>query len=181
MSKRISESKAIDVSRAMTKGILNKSDSLIKELRDLIEQCFLNHSPKEVLDFYSKFPDNTRTAASFYFKSRESDMKSIYIHTISAPAPCKDQSGYVNIIYQYPEISKKAEHICDLIIASEKEYEAMRGKIKCALLALKTYAKIKSDFPEAYAILEGDIEEEDKSPNLCDSVESIRAELNSKK
>ena len=48
---------------------------------------------------------------------------------------------------------------------------------------MKTYKKLQDNFPEAYGVLVLEIDKEPESPqnNLCDSVEELRAKLNSSK
>lgn len=65
--------------------------------------------------------------------------------------------------------------------------EVFRKKLICTLEALKTHAKIRDNFPEAFVLLqeiEADKQDErlemqnKQKENLCDSVENLRAQLN---
>lgn len=70
--------------------------------------------------------------------------------------------------------------------ALSKEQEVFRKKLICTLETLKTPAKIRDNFPEAYELLlklDADQKAEEEAmqnrqkDNLCDSVENLRAQL----
>lgn len=68
--------------------------------------------------------------------------------------------------------------LTDYVILSEKQSETKK-KLKCLFDSVKwTPTKLKSEFPEAYEVYikMGD-ENSDRTINLCDSVENIRAIL----
>lgn len=68
--------------------------------------------------------------------------------------------------------------LTDYVILSEKQSEAKK-KLKCLFDSVKwTPTKLKSEFPEAYEVyIKMGAENSDRTINLCDSVENIRAIL----
>mgnify|MGYP007114062408 FL=1 len=68
--------------------------------------------------------------------------------------------------------------LTDYVILSEKQSETKK-KLKCLFDSVKwTPTKLKSEFPEAYEVyIKMGPENSDRTINLCDSVENIRAIL----
>lgn len=68
--------------------------------------------------------------------------------------------------------------LTDYVILSEKQSETKK-KLKCLFDSVKwTPTKLKSEFPEAYEVyIKMGAENSDRTINLCDSVENIRAIL----
>lgn len=68
--------------------------------------------------------------------------------------------------------------LTDYVILSEKQSETKK-KLKCLFDSVKwTPTKLKSEFPEAYAVyIKMEAENSDGTINLCDSVENIRVIL----
>jgi hypothetical protein len=66
---------------------------------------------------------------------------------------------------------------------ARKVADETHNRVICALMKIQTYAKLKNEWPEAYAILceiDGTADKAAKEACICDDVEKLRAELNQK-
>ncbi len=112
-----------------------------------------------------------------YFRKKESNQSVI----ISVNFPSETGSDWEEVSKLNPEISQLLTEYFEL----ESKKCQMKKKIICTLEKLKSYSKIRDNYPEAYTLLI----ELDKKWNtnksseekviLCDSVENLRAELSS--
>lgn len=103
------------------------------------------------------------------------------------PLPCTEDF-ITQIIIE--EVNKKAElyEAIKECILRDKEIRTLDNKIKCLFSSKRFYTStLKNDFPEAYEVylnkFEGKNSEQESTsePTTCDSIESIRATLLSKK
>lgn len=145
-----------------------------------ISKLIITNAPLDVIKFWKEYPDYVRKTSNFYFKV---DLNNKHWTDIDAPYyGLTDHSANEMI-----KSSKDYEFICNLyhdMRKAQKKYNEMFHKIECALNSLRTYNRIKENFPEAYAVLIEKVDKEtliENSENLCDSVENIRAELSAKK
>lgn len=113
-------------------------------------------------------------------------INSIYIN-LPSPLPCSEQ--FMNNIVM-EEINKKTE-LYEAIkdgILRDKEMKTLDNKIKCLFSSKRFYpGTLKNEFPEAYEVYvkmfggENANQEPKAKSSVCDSIESIRATLLSKK
>ena len=124
---------------------------------------------------------NERSGWSLYYHNNKGNIDYSWQYNLSLP--------------EYPSTRLKEdkevlERICvygDQYQILKKEKEVFRKKLICTLETLKTHAKIRDNFPEAFVLLqeiEADKQDErlemqnKQKENLCDSVENLRAQLN---
>lgn len=153
--------------------------------KKIAEDFYCKQIPEEILVLWEKYKDKgvftERSGWSLYYHRNEGNIDSSWQYNLSLP--------------EYPSTSLKEdkevlEAICvygDQYQTLKKEKEVLRKKLICTLETLKTHAKIRDNFPEAFALLqEIEAEEQDErlemqnkqKENLCDSVENLRAQLN---
>jgi len=81
-----------------------------------------------------------------------------------------------------PPISSEDEAHLALLVNKIKELQKVRDVLRrksiCAIEKIKTYKRLQVEFPEAYKILIEKVDIGDvKDDSICDTVESLRAEL----
>ena len=146
-----------NISKVLTQQFIDKQNEVVLKMEDL-------------LVIYNKYPESIKMIGCAYFEG-------LYINS-KVPYVSMDSYGVIksNEKLKSKLLLLSKEHA--ILKLKKKEFE---GKIKCTLSKLKTYKKIKDNFPEAYKIL---IEEIDKESNqkedLCTNVEELRAELTKK-
>lgn len=164
-------------------------DDRLKELlesgRKIVYDFYRKQIPEDLWKLWLKYKDkgvfNERSGWSLYYYNSKGNIDYSWQYNLSLP--------------EYPSTSLKEnkevlERICvygDQYKILEKEKEVFRKKLICTLETLKTHAKIRDNFPEAFALLqeiEADKQDErlamqnKQKENLCDSVENLRAQLN---
>lgn len=151
---------------------LDKSiEEKIKSLKAYMEKKIKNLTPTAILDVATKYPSaiNRYSISTNSCEAlRELFNYSIYIHAYYIPFDNLNFSELFDSDLKIIDLTKE-------IINLKKKSKEIFNKTKCALEHITTHKRLKEQFPEAYAILI----EEDVNKNECDSIESLRAELNS--
>lgn len=168
------------LSDIMVSDLSIKMDKIKGELSRILHNECIKLVPNNVLEVWKQHPQVIIMERPLYVELGSKDYSSTRIPLNSPKLPdeafekLKASECFINTIEAY---ANKYNELYDLRIIT-------RGKIKCTVSKLKTYNKLKVNFPEAYKVLvetiDGDIVLPD-SGNLCDSIEELRAELNSNK
>lgn len=153
--------------------------------KKIVEDFYRKQIPEEILVLWEKYKDkgvfNERSGWYLYYHNNKGNINYSWQYNLSLP--------------EYPSTSLKEdkevlERICvygDQYQTLKKEKEVFRKELICTLETLKTHAKIRDNFPEAFVLLqEIEADEQDErlemqnkqKENLCDSVENLRAQLN---
>lgn len=176
---------------------------VIKEVFAEQETEYINYDPttmkfrptpkwfKTCSYFYTFGTSDLFELVNSYMRSECIDYKSFSFSMhidFPTPLPCADT--YVNNIVRV-EISKKGElyELFKQYALLQREIKTLDNKIKCLFSSKRFYpGTLKNEFPEAYTVFEkaygntpkktSDTKED---ASLCDSIESIRATLSSKK
>jgi len=185
-TKTISQQKVSDLSYMMVKHLNDKLESLKDQVRLKIEESLKPDYPKDILEFSEKYPGFLRSCESICIYWNVDNLKD-YKFTVYPKLPKYPVDGInLNNLFTSTDLNKG---LCRDVITTlmneycqvEKKKNELRNKIKCTLNTLKSYARIKNEFPEAYKLL---IEKIDKEmlnvDDPCTGVEALRAELTAK-
>lgn len=175
-TKRISNYKIESVSKIISSEKYNEKIEKLKEsIGHKVDNYLKQFIPKDVLKLHEKY--------SYYM------CKGPFIGLYS-------KDGYE--FTHYPTLPKLEEKYRDHKFREDKDFIALierdveelkdlrikknslKNKVSCVLSDLKTYTKIKNDFPEAYSILIEKVDGQKEVKDTCTEVESLRAELNIK-
>lgn len=160
--------------------LTNNYDKKIREIkvimREQLEKELIKHLPQDIIDFWVKYPDRLRMQESVTLRT---------------------DRGWINIYPEIPTLGidvekeiltemspiKKALLIWNQEIEDlESEKRKDKNQIRCLVSKLKTYKKLQDIFPEAYEVLILKVDMNMKlHDSTCDSVEELRAKLNSSK
>ena len=180
-TKTISQQKVANLSHMMVKHLSEKSNTLKEQVRLKIEQFLRKDYSKEVLEFFDKHPNlivKCEGISLYYTFDNNKD----YRFTVYPNLP-KYTKEDVNLVKMF-KLGEGFDLIDDLMkeyCANEKKRDELKNKIKCTLNTLKSYTRIKNEFPEAYKLLVEKIDKEVLNvDDPCTDVEALRAELTAK-
>lgn len=136
------------------------------------EYLIANYVPDDVIKVAKKHPEMVCCHSIYLSTSKDSDSV-----TIEAKLPC---GGL--FVREFTALTKDAKArtldvesnltVYDVLRATKR---STRNRIRCTLQELRTDAKIKKEFPEAYKVY---CELMDlPSESMCDNVEKLRADL----
>lgn len=179
-TKTISQQKVSDLSHMMVKHLNDKLESIKDQVRLKIEESLTKDYPKDVLDFFNKYPKLMVKCDSipiYWTTKGQKDYRfSVYLNL----PKYEENKGNLNKMFK-EETGERVACISDLMdeyCQIEKKREELRGKIKCILNTLKSYARVKNEFPEAYKLLVEKIDKETlPAEDFCTDIEGLRAEL----
>lgn len=148
-----------------------------EELKDYINNYFWNKTPDDVRIMIDKYPGLIRMHkyCSCYI---DINGKSKYVSISGIDFPAME--GFSPS--EFVKGDKKAIKLIQEESELEKNLTSTKNRIRCTLSHLRSYKKIKDEFPEAYKYI---VEELDGKPihetnkDLCTDIEKLRAELNS--
>ena len=179
-TKTISQQKVTDLSHLMVKHLNEKLEALKEQVRLKIEESLKSDYPKEILDFFEKYPKvvNKCTGISIYWNF---DGYKDYKFTVYPNLPKYDNNKLdLDKIFTHKDGERRQviANLMDEYCQVFKKRDELRNKIKCTLNTLKSYARIKNEFPEAYKLLVEKIDKEVlNADDPCTDVEALRAEL----
>lgn len=163
------------IANILTQSFRDQQESIRMELRSLVSKAILSQVPEEIKKLWDK------TEMRRYIWKQEV----LYIRTpktticVSPNAPYLPKLGKIEDIA--PEGSPLNKEIAallnkfDAIFNQERE---MYKKIQCTLSKLKTYNRIRDNFPEAYDVLITQVDKSSKEEvDVCTDVEKLRAQL----
>jgi len=178
---RIAGWKIDRVANGLTSGIEDKRQALYDKMEKQLADYFLGFIPKEVVDFWQKYPERVVTMDSYWLKAGNNNTGlSLYCDIPDLPKGMKREE----VLNKNPQL--KAELITLALKRKEleKERRVLINKIKCTISSLGTYKQLENEFPEAFKYLVKEVDKEEiveaRPENRCDSVEELRAELSKK-
>jgi len=152
--KRIGKILAKEIARSMANDTIGKEiRKMEEEIRNKSYSIAVSKVPKEVMDFYLKYPQYTATSSYVAFRYGVDTEKYATLSN-SIPAVNGNQP-YIDLpISDYEWITNKKIDIKQL----ENKRSQMINQIQSTLLHLATPKRIKESFPEAYEYLEEESE-----------------------
>ena len=184
-TKIISQQKVSDLSHMMVKHLNDKLESLKDQVRLKIEESLKPNYPKEILEFAEKYPEFLKSCESISIYWSVDNLKD-YKFTVYPKLPKYPVDFNLSNLFTSIDPNKGLRRdviatLMDEYCQVEKKKNELRNKIKCTLNTLKTYARIKNEFPEAYKLLVEKIDKEVLNvDDPCTDVEALRAELTAK-
>lgn len=173
MAKRIAKWKIDRIATRLTDYIEPEKSEIQKEANRFVEKKCQKYICDEVRDFRAKYPKQTRMNDSLSYHS-DRFKKWIYAYPT---IPQLNVSLKETVFSEGSQNRKDLEDIMARKFALDKKKTVLQNKIKCTLDSLKSYAKIRDEFPEAYKLLLKIDGDEIPEKIGCDSVEELRAEL----
>ncbi len=166
------------IAEELTRSFKTKISKVEKQMTEGAKEVFLAKIPKDILEFWGKYPELLKKSYQFSFQldgKKGWDYRQ-YVGMVIPDYEIK----YTDTLKDSPKLAAKLSKLAHKRIALRFEERQTVNQIKCALSKLRTYKKIEANFPEAYKIL---IEKIDKvevktePSTLCDDVEKLRAKL----
>jgi hypothetical protein len=148
-----------------------KIEELLKTAGEEYTERALSALPTMVRDTFSEFPECMahRTSVYFYGTTKKESV------CIRVDVPDLDLRKDIELS---AEDKVFMGNLIDEILHLRQSKGVLYGKSVCAIEKIKTYKRLQVEFPEAYKILIEKVDKGDvKSDTLCDTVESLRAEL----
>lgn len=151
-------------------------DSTLKTMRKEISEMYkvaaFKVIPREIKELFEQENPYVNTASYYYVRSLEETSGRIGI-TLNLPV-ARGKGLHDLLQSDLEELAKCATSILN----KEKERNTLYLKSICAIEKIKTYKRLQVEFPEAYKILIEKVDKGDvKDDSICDTVESLRAEL----
>lgn len=164
---RITNEMAEQIAKAMTSEKLEAIKKLESEISEKTREEVLKTIPKEVKDFFKKFPEWTQRDGSVRLNGNGCDHERVRVETV----PSKNNGT----VYHNPS-NEFASEILKLINKRDKlknDLSTLKKSIENALKQLRTFKKIREAFPEAAEFLP-----KDNAPMLpCINLDVIRKNL----
>jgi hypothetical protein len=172
MSKVISNYKIDQIATELTSSFDKKIKVIEDKITSLVQERVNKFIPEDIKSMLGKYPDffsiNERPYISMqkgmYVKC-ENVISCLWNDIRASFEETKDTL--------YVHLSALMEQRLDLKVAQRKT----ENRIKCTLSNLKSYKRIKDEFPEAYVILCKIDESNVGGDTSCDDIEKLRAEL----
>lgn len=141
ITKQIAENVAIKLTEKQAKEIKD----LQSELKDKFTEIYLKTIPKEVLDLFKKHPDFMETRSSMQLQGNGFNYQYI---GLNASYPCKN-----HVFTPSPQDAKILLSQINDVYNKKSELSKLKLEIETLVFGLRTYAKVKSEFPEAAPFL----------------------------
>lgn len=171
MSKKISGYKIDKIADSLTDTLSKKISNVLKERTLTVQAEIEKLIPKDVFEFYAKYPNLVKIRSSIY-----DDIRHLYFEK---PLPSFDVS-IKDLISKNKQLEIFLNQNENILSDLKDKRTTLKNQIKCTLSKLSTYAKIRDEFPEAYKeLMIIDETPIDSTENLCGDVEALRAELSS--
>ena len=173
MTNKVSNTKIDKVTLLLTKSYDEKEEKIKSNMVKALSNECEKHLTKEIMDFFKKYPNKVRTHGCVTFQHGN---QSFYLRL---DIPILEIDVIKFIVTSSSVIHTTLTNFAQDFLNIKLEKNIIRNQIKCTLNTLKTYNRIKANFPEAYDVLLYQVDKE-PIPNLCDDIEELRAKLNKK-
>jgi tryptophan 2,3-dioxygenase len=184
---KIYKNAADDVALKLTEPMREEKKAREAELADLLKSAVLGAMPSKLREANSAWPNALQKESSYAATIKKDGSTSrVYVYLKQCPAP----STFGKTMEQVIAESGKAEQVQELaekVVDLDTRASQLRKKMACTIEAIGTSAKLRMEFPEAYEVLVQQVGDKAKSASekakekQCDTVENIRAELQSAK
>ena len=139
----ISRKSAEEIAYRVTTKLRNKIADLEKTFRLTLEKMYKESIPKEIMEFFLKYKDYTRTTSSYYLQGNGFTGKTFSFPNSSLP----EKTGYTKWIpskEQYETLHKIDYELQDLKIKLENS----KTEIVNSILALGTTKRVIENLPD---------------------------------
>jgi len=145
----ITKTIAAEVAEKLLSKQVLELQGLKEDLKQKLENIILSTIPKEIKDFYKKYPSYVETRQSFQLSGNGFEYQ--YLNTKNHIPSFKssfqpNESDALLIKNSLNEIKDK-----------EKECKKLFSEIEIALFGLRTYKRVEENFPEAFVFLPNSI------------------------
>jgi len=171
MSNRITQEIAKEVSAKLTSKLKEKRNEQQEICNELVKQFCIERIPKEVLkmsELHSQYFKKTRTV-----KVTDNGFNHQPFH-LKENILTSGGDGYSLVIQLSEKEADKLLPEFRKYQELDKEYDELKLQIAQTLYQLKTYNKVKLEFPEAYDLLP-----DKQETGLSIPIQNIREQLNS--
>lgn len=163
---RITISLAEDMAKEMTSELAKEIKDLKSTLGSEVEEHLLKGIPKDVLSCYKKHPDYIETTSYVYLRGQGLNHDSVNLNN-SIPVAGRTT-------FDLPkEISLSVSKQLEVIKSKEAEKTRLYKEVKNVLIDLKTFKRVREEFPEAAKFLP----KEDKQIFLPSNLKTLRAKF----
>lgn len=150
---RISKTAAHEVAIALVAKQRTELEEQKKRLSHVVTSLVLDRIPKEVHDFYEKFPQFIKTADTARLTGLGWNYEWLYLE---GRVPCVSVGSRFELVFETKQHEKAAKGLRDLYDSyeqSKRDLTNLRSDIENTLYALKTLKAISEHFPEALPYL----------------------------
>lgn len=173
---KIQQYKMHAIANRLNAAKTEKAEKLEAAAVDAATKFILDQIPDEVKEFFAKWPNAGSDCCQYVFVEGHNGSLGFYSHGVKG-------SGAAKITRSISSGSQEAK-LFTQAVESKRDAGKTKERIFCALQKIGTYAKLKNEWPEAYAILceiDGKEVKDKQEQCACDDIEKLRAELKSKK
>ena len=173
MAGAIAKYKIDSIAAHLMADIDSTLQTMREELSEMYKVAAFKVIPKEVKELFDQESPYINTCSYYYIKSsKETSNRNVGI-TLTLPVDRKEREHSL-LPFDLEKLSECATNILN----KEQERSTLYRKSICAIEKIKTYKRLQVEFPEAYKILIEKVDKGDvKDDSICDTVESLRAEL----
>lgn len=150
---RISKTAAHEVAIALVAKQRTELEEQEKRLSHVLTSLVLDRIPKEVHDFYEKFPQYIKTTATARLTGLGWNYEWL---DLEGRVPCVSVGNSFELVFDTKQHEKAANGLKDLYDSyeqSKRDLKALRYDIENTVYALKTLKAISEHFPEALPYL----------------------------
>lgn len=172
-TKRISNVKIDNVTSIMCAEAFNdKIEKLKEKIGKKVDEYVVQFVSPDVLKLYEKYSYYMHRGPSIGIYSKDGYEFSHY-----TKLPKIEEKHQDHKFKSDEKLNKLIRNEVEQLRELKKKKNSLRNKISCVLSDLKTYNKIKNEFPEAYKVLVEQVDGATIVKDTCTEVESVRAEL----
>ena len=169
----IAKYKIDSISAHLMADIDSTLQTMREELSEMYKVAAFKVIPKEVKELFDQESPYINTCSYYYIKSSKKTSNRNVGITLTLPVDRKEREHSL-----LPSDLEKLSKCATNILNKEQERSTLYRKSICAIEKIKTYKRLQVEFPEAYKILIEKVDKGDvKDDSICDTVESLRAEL----
>ena len=165
---RITQEIARSVARQMTEKKTLKLESIKKELQSVACELAKKMIPKEVLVCFEKYPSYFNCTTNIQVGGQGLNWEYLELE-IKLPSP---NGNYLKETLKDKD-AIQVKKLIDSISKLDTEIDRLKDEIGTALLSLKTYNRVQTEFPEAYTYLPIKVSQE-----LTVNINKVREKLN---
>lgn len=172
MAGTIAKYKIDSIASHLVEDVRVKIKELEEELETEYSEMALKLMPAKVVEAMKEHPEYFYIGNPYIYVKGTKNSHSI---SLKVQLPRMYNSNIPGISEEDKEyISRKVDILQDMMDSKSVLYR----KSICAIEKIKTYKRLQVEFPEAYKILIEKVDKGDvKDGSICDTVESLRAEL----
>lgn len=166
---RITKVIATDVAKKMSKPAMEQRKKAQDLLREAVYVIMIKRTPKILKEAFEKYPNYFTTSSCVKFAGNGFNHEILW----TSEKFIKPEGSYGNTIIEPTDAEAKiVKPLYEDFKKKQGDYTSLANKIEVTLNNLKTYNKVKTDFPEAFDFLPPK-----NSTALAIPIEDIRKQL----